>query len=189
MAHREGPETARRSHGFDRLACTLESRMVLAHIRKRTVGVVAAENTHPFSSGRAVLVHNGTIAHHERLAARTSAARAAAVRGATDSEWLFAFVCSRLDEHATTAAALRAAVRELAALGDSGSASFLFSDGERLFAHRLGRPLFTLVRGRVRERRAASTAIASQPLTREGWTELPEGALVEIDSRGVRELD
>jgi predicted glutamine amidotransferase len=76
---------------------------------------------------------------------------------------------------------VREAARALRALGDVGAASFLFSDGERLYAHRSGRALFALERGDDR-RRTRSIAIASEPLTDEAWREIEPGALLVVAS-------
>jgi len=72
-------------------------------------------------------------------------------------------------------AGVTSAVRALHALGSIGSASFLFSDGDRLYAHRLGRALFAT------QRRGVSL-IASEPLTdNDRWTEIVERQLVVLE--------
>ena len=147
----------------------VETQLLVAHIRQRTVGEVSLANTHPFRRGAFVFAHNGTV----KAALPASAARAAEIEGATDSERLFAFVLTHVDAAGDVRRGVLAAVR---ALGDDiGSASFLISDGARLFAHRLGRTLYTLARPHA-------TIVASEQLTDEPWVEVPERALVEITS-------
>lgn len=146
----------------------VQTQLLIAHVRQRTVGEISLRNTHPFRRGGFVLAHNGTV----KVALPASAARVAEIEGTTDSEKLFAFVLSHVDDEGVERG-LVAATRALHALGDVGSASFLFSDGARLYAHRLGRTLYTLARPHA-------TIVASEQLTDEAWTEVPERALVEI---------
>ncbi len=109
-----------------------------------------------------------------QVVSRCSGERLAEIEGTTDSERLCAFVLTHIDETGDVARGLVAAVRSLHALGDVGSASFLFSGGKRLFAHRLGfGTLFTL-------QRPHATVVASERLTDDAWIEVPEGGLVEI---------
>ncbi|MBV8760928.1 MAG: class II glutamine amidotransferase [Deltaproteobacteria bacterium] len=136
--------------------------LVIAHIRKATVGPVALANTHPFVRGRYAFAHNGTL---DTRPLAIAPAHAAAITGDTDSERLFAYLLSCLDAGSLD--------RGAASLAGLGSASFLLSDGNRLYAHRLGRALFTL-------HRPGSALVASEPLTDEPWHELSEGALVEV---------
>ena len=136
--------------------------LVIAHIRKATVGPVALTNTHPFIRGRYAFAHNGTV---DTRPLAIAPAHAAAITGDTDSERLFAYLLTCLDTGGLAAGA--------ASLAGLGSASFLLSDGERLYAHRLGRALYTLHRPGI-------ALVASEPLTDEPWHELPDGALVEI---------
>ena len=148
-----------------------EARLVVAHVRQKTVGPTAIANTHPFRRGPFVFAHNGTIKDVAALVARTSSGRLAQIEGDTDSERLFAFVMTHVDEAGDCERGVRAAVAALHALGEVGSASFLLSCGSRLYAHRLGRSLFVL-------RRGAATVIASEQLTAEPWDELPEKTLL-----------
>jgi glutamine amidotransferase len=185
--------------------------VLLAHVRKRTVGPIGLPNTHPFRRGRWVFAHNGTIDDGEFLRDGTSAARRAEVEGDTDSERLFAFLLTHLDDagvadapaDARTDAAVRRATRAALARPSLGSSNFLLSDGDALYAFRSGRPLFLLERlpgDHVRpERRSAETGavlettwsarrhaviVASEQLTDEPWRSLDEGALVRLSHAG-----
>jgi predicted glutamine amidotransferase len=176
---------------YGELVDRAQARMLVAHIRQKTVGETALRNTHPFHRGSFVFAHNGTVKVVAALVARTSASRLAEIEGDTDSERLFAFVLTHLDAARDVEAGVIAAVKELHALGDVGSASFLLSCGERIYAHRLGRSLFTLVRhAEAEQRRAAAVVVASEQLTDEVWTEVPERALLVIggDADSARAL-
>jgi glutamine amidotransferase len=168
---------------YDRLATTVTSSLAIAHVRQKTVGGTSLTNTHPFRRGRFVLAHNGTVSDVEALVRRCSARRLAEIEGETDSERLFAFVASRVDESTDVETGVAQAVRELHRVRNVGAVSFLFSDGEHLFAHRWGRTLYLLLRspeGEKTARRARSVTIASEKLTDEPWQEVAEGALLAI---------
>lgn len=154
------------------------ARLAIAHVRKATVGATSIANTHPFRRGDYVLAHNGTITNVPALVAR---AVPQAFDGDTDSERLFAFVRTHVDDAGDAERGVCDAVRSLRALGDIGSATFLFATPTQLYAHRAGRALFTLTR-------AGATMIASEPLTAEPWVEIAEGALVVLDTLTVHAL-
>ncbi|MEO6771798.1 MAG: class II glutamine amidotransferase [Kofleriaceae bacterium] len=151
-----------------------EAVLAIAHIRKKTVGELSLANTHPFQRGRFVFAHNGTV-DAAALAAHTAPEHTATLAGSTDSEQLFMFVLTQIDRAGEVAAGVTAAVRALHALGSIGSASFLLSCGDKLYAHRLGRALFTTQRRGV-------ALIASEPLTdNDRWTEIGERELVVLE--------
>jgi predicted glutamine amidotransferase len=165
---------AARCTRYDELAACVESRLVIAHVRKKTVGETSLVNTHPFQRDGVVFAHNGTVTAVNALVARSSREQLAAMQGDTDSERLFAFVMTFVESHGIERG-VAAAVRALQSLGDIGTASFLFSDGVRLYAHRLGRSLFTLAREGV-------WIVASEQLTDEPWVEVPERALIVLEA-------
>ncbi|HEY4183242.1 MAG TPA: class II glutamine amidotransferase [Kofleriaceae bacterium] len=174
-----GTACAQTSPEYDTLAATTHARVLIAHVRQRTVGETSLLNTHPFRRGGYVFAHNGTVTALPALAARTSAERAAEITGDTDSERLFAFLATRIDEVGDVETALTLAVRELHAIDAVGSVNFLFSCGRRVYAHRLGRSLFALVR--QGERRTPAVVIASEQLTDEAWAELPDRTLWVVE--------
>ena len=180
IVHRSTACAARCSE-YGGLVEKVETQLMIAHIRQRTVGEVSLANTHPFRRGAFVFAHNGTVKHLEAVVARSSAARLAEVEGGTDSERLFAFLLTHVDEAGDVARGAIAATRTLHAMGDVGSVSFLFSCGTRLFAHRLGRTLYTLAR-------PGATIVASEQLTDETWTEVPERSLIELDAQHAQTL-
>src|SRR5262245_23710635 len=61
------------------------ARVVIAHVRKKTVGDLALANTHPFRRGDLVFAHNGTVAALAAVTAQIAPAHLAAIEGDTDS--------------------------------------------------------------------------------------------------------
>jgi predicted glutamine amidotransferase len=158
--------------------------VLLAHVRQGTVGEVATRNTHPFRRGRWVFMHNGTIESAAWMRDRSSRSRIDEIEGQTDSEQLFAWLLSRLDDagltdapcSAATDAALREALREARAARGSGAINVVLSDGRTVYAHRWGRTLF------LRGDGGATVSVASEPEDgAAGWSEVGEGSLVRID--------
>ena len=192
----KGTLPAARDPRFKELAGKLRGEVLVAHVRKRTVGETRAENSHPFIAGRWVFAHNGTIAERGYVGDRVSRSRQAQVRGDTDSELFFAFVMTRLDDSgltgrppsAETDAVVRKLTRDCRAREGFGSLNFLLSDGDTTYVHRFGRSLFMLDRsasGGSNERRAAAIYLASEPMTAEDWREVPDGTLMRVDRRPV----
>jgi predicted glutamine amidotransferase len=207
--HKE-PVCADGDERFFDVAVTSRGHSLVAHVRKRTVGPVGLENTHPFRRGRWVFAHNGTLEDVEGLKGRVSPARLAEVAGATDSEVFFAYLLTHLDalegvkgtEPDGVEEALSRAIDELSSLRAVGAANFLLSNGEELYAFRLGRSLFALERAPGDEvrpsRRSPETGavidtsgtarrravlIASEAMTDEPWKPVAEGALVSVRRR------
>jgi glutamine amidotransferase len=152
----------------------VHAELVIAHVRKATVGRLSLANTHPFHRDRFVFAHNGTVSAISALVARIAPEHLAHVEGDTDSERLFAYILTHIDEAGGIGRGITRAVAAMQALGDIGSASFLLSCGDRLYAYRCGRTLFTRMRGDV-------TIVASEPLTEESWDEVPERGLVVLE--------
>jgi predicted glutamine amidotransferase len=193
---------------FVDVAASSTGHSMVAHIRKRTVGPIGVENTHPFRRGRWVFAHNGTIQDLPALRKRTSPARIAEIRGATDSELFFAYLLAFIDaegggaEEASPAAveaALARASVELRASPSFSASNFLLSNGRELYAFRRGRSLFALERkpgDAVRpSRRSSETGatietrwtarrravlVASEAITDEPWQPVEEGTLVAV---------
>lgn len=122
----------------------LESRFVIAHVRRATVGAPALQNTHPFRralGGRVhVFAHNGTLAGlHDDT--DLDGLRSEPV-GDTDSELAFCLLLERMaplwNERGRTPD-VRARFDAFAAFASAmkarGSSNFLYSDGEALFVH------------------------------------------------------
>lgn len=173
VVHRD-TACAQTSPRFEAVAEAVRARVVVAHVRQKTVGPTAITNTHPFRRGGLVFAHNGTVTEPQALAPAISAAREAEIAGETDSERLFAFIASHIDRAGDVERGVLLAVHALHASPGLGSLSFLLSCGQRIYAHRLGRALHTLVRDAGGAR---ALVVASEALTDEEWRELPERSL------------
>jgi glutamine amidotransferase len=181
----KGPLCAQVDPRYHAAAGAARGRMLVAHVRKRTVGPTSVENTHPFRRGRWVFAHNGTIPDVDALERRTSGARRGEVEGDTDSERLFAYLLTAIDRAGVAVSGRRASGAVDAAIGaamdalvtrpDFGAANFLLGDGQTLYAYRHGRTLHVL------ERRGAVLLASEQP-SDEPWREVPEGSLLRIDT-------
>lgn len=179
----------------------IETRLAVAHIRKKTRGEPKLENTHPFVRafrGRhLVFAHNGTLLHvrERRLAQEVPL-------GDTDSEHAFCWLLERLREIYPTgypddADELGGTLfRLLNDLGNDGILNCLLADGRFLFA-RCGDHLSHIVRQpplravtladeevevdltNVMRGPGAVAVVATQPLTRhEPWVAATPGTLL-----------
>lgn len=158
------------------------ARVIVAHIRKKTVGELTIANTHPFQHGQFVFAHNGTLSIIDKLVEASSPARRGEIVGDTDSERFFAFVLTHIDEAGDIERGVVRAIRALHVWGDIGSANFLLAAGTRVYAYRQGRSLYTLSR-------ANATLVASERLTDEDWLEVPERALAILDGLTLQSRD
>jgi predicted glutamine amidotransferase len=167
---------------FRRVAEEGAAEVVIAHVRQKTVGHTSIDNTHPFTRGRWVFAHNGTVRRIDVLEGRSSRRRLREIQGDTDTERLFAFFLSRLDEagladepaSAATDRVVAEATRELRGCEELGAWNYLLSDGKVLYAHRFGRSMCVLAR-------RDAVLVASEPITDEPWAEVPEGALLRVE--------
>jgi len=205
-----GTLCAHEDDDFHEVAAGSRGQLLVAHVRKRTVGAISLDNTHPFRAGRWVFAHNGTIQDIPWVRAHTPPERLASLRGETDSELLFAFLLSRIEpDHGARSRAPEArdralvdALRELLEHPTLGACTFLLSDGDTLYAHRSGRSLFMLERvpgDAVRKERESmetgavvgtawsharhAILVASEKITDEPWQPVDEGALLRVDRR------
>ncbi len=115
----------------------IKTLLAIAHVRRRTRGKIALENTHPFVRelwGRPfVFAHNGTVprVRRHRLGAFHPI-------GTTDSEHAFCVLLDRLANRFASypsPAKLSAAVAKIGGeLGRGGTFNFLLGDGRHLFA-------------------------------------------------------
>ncbi len=115
----------------------IKTLLAIAHVRRRTRGKIALENTHPFVRelwGRPfVFAHNGTL----KRVRRHALGRFAPI-GTTDSEYAFCVLLDRLSRkfrEFPSTKKLSAAVAEIGGtLGEGGTFNFLLGDGRHLFA-------------------------------------------------------
>ncbi|WDT92777.1 class II glutamine amidotransferase [Thermoleophilum album] len=154
----------------------LRGRIFHAHVRRATIGGLRLENTHPFTFGAFSFSHNGTLAPYPQLPPD-----APSPRGDTDSERLFALLLSRFDAR-DPLASLRSVVVDVIATTAFSALNFLFCDGERLYAYRLGIfELYWLARD-------GQLLLASEPLTEESWHPVQQDVLLIADAEDPSEL-
>ena len=192
---------------FHRLAVGSHGDVLVSHVRQKTVGATSLANTHPFQRGRWVFAHNGTIKDVAWLGSQVSPERHVEIEGETDSELLFAWVLTKLDETGValepasprTDRTLAEATKAARDRVDFGAFSFLLSDGATTYAHRFGRSLFLLERTPHDEVRARRTSrdgtivetpwspqrsavfVASERITDEPWQNVAEGMLLRVE--------
>lgn len=198
-------------HGehFRQAAARIFSRQVLAHVRRATVGAPKIENTHPFVDGAWAFIHNGTVPNFDRLRPRLLALlpqeRRKTIHGETDSEHVFHYLrvlrerapdCALLD-------VLRQGLRQIMQWSreiDPAAAvglNVILTDGEQMVGSRLGRTLYYVEREGVHdceicgfphihhdpERRYRAVVVASEPISREDWREVPENSVYRVSEQ------
>ena len=163
---------ARAAHGDPdfRRATEQRGRIFNAHVRRATMGGLTLENTHPFCLGNYSFGHNGTVLHYARLVEPG----VPAAQGQTDSEHLFNFLMHDYDPGAV-AASLRRAVLAVIARSRFSGVNFLFSDGECLYAYRLG--IFELHWAA----RPGELLVASEKMSDETWHTVRQDVLLTLD--------
>jgi predicted glutamine amidotransferase len=149
-------------------------RIFNVHVRRATMGGLSLENTHPFALGDYSFCHNGTIIRYPRLVEPGMPPPA----GDTDSEQFFAFLMRDYDP-GDPVGSLRRAVTTTVERSPFSGLNFLFSDGERLFAYRLG--IFEL-HWRAEPGRLL---VASERLTEEPWHSVSQDVLLVLDPTDV----
>jgi len=196
----------------------IRSHVTISHVRYATIGKPSIRNTHPFrrelGGQMHVFAHNGSIGEiFEKYPFRQWEFRPV---GQTDSEHAFCLLMQRLKSVWRQAngdipdlkARLEVVAKTAADLRKLGSANFLYSDGDVLFAHGHRRSFDDsgvfgpprppglcigksrdVVRGlkmKWPESNSTGLMVASVPLTSNGWAALPEGCVVAL--RNGREI-
>jgi glutamine amidotransferase len=164
------PEAAHADGEFVK-ATEMRGRIFNVHVRRATMGQLCLENTHPFCLGNYTLGHNGTIVRYPRLLEHPSVTRPS---GDTDSEAFFNFLMTIYDA-GNPIASLRKAIRTTVQRSPFSGLNFLFSDGDRLFAYRLG--LFEL----HWLHRPGQLLVASERVTDEDWHTVQQDVLLVLD--------
>jgi predicted glutamine amidotransferase len=164
------PEAAYSDGSFTR-ATSMRGRIFNVHVRRATMGGLSLVNTHPFCLGSYSFGHNGTVVRHRRLL-EPDVSRPV---GDTDSEHLFNLIMSGFDP-AEPVECLRHAIRTTVEHSPFSGLNFIFSDGERLFAYRLG--LFEL----HWLARPGQLLVASEKVTsEEAWHSVQQDVLLVLD--------
>ena len=158
-------------------ATELRGRIFNVHVRRATMGELRLENTHPFCLGNYTLGHNGTIVRYPRLL-QPEMRRP---EGDTDSEHLFNRLMHDFDP-ADPVGSLRAVMRTAVESSPFSGLNVLFSDGDKLFAYRLG--LFELHwLARPGQLLVASERVTDEP----GWHSVQQDVLLTLDPNDLEE--
>jgi glutamine amidotransferase len=204
-------------HGerFAKKAARVYARTVVAHVRRATVGPPHIDNTHPFTLGRHIFAHNGTVHNFDRVRPRlleaTDSIHRNDIKGETDSEHIFMYLMTLLsrdpdaDPLDTVWHGLRRIVlwsREVDPERPVGL-NIVLTDGADLIVSRLNRSLWLLERdgpyiceicGRSHVHHVPGTQyrsieVASEPVTpQERWRPLPNGSVFRIKPSLVLEM-
>jgi predicted glutamine amidotransferase len=170
------PEAAHENDGFH-AATEQRGRIFNVHVRRATMGGLSLENTHPFTLGNYSFGHNGTVLHYPRLL--DDGVRPP--EGDTDSEVMFHFLMNEYDP-AEPAASLRRGLEQVIERSPFSGLNFLFSDGEKLLAYRLG--IFEL----HWLARPGQLLVASEKLTKgEDWHSVQQDVLLCLDPDDLEE--
>jgi predicted glutamine amidotransferase len=155
----------------------LRGRIFNVHVRRATMGHLCLENTHPFCLGCYTLGHNGTILRYPRLLQPGMRQP----EGDTDSEHFFNLLMHDFDP-GRPVKSLRAAITRAVECSPLSGLNVLFSDGERLFAYRLG--LFELHwLARPGQLLVASERVTDEP----GWHSVQQDVLLTLDPKDLEE--
>lgn len=164
------PEPAYGDDGFRRATAT-RGCIFNAHLRRATFGGLTLVNTHPFVLGEYSFSHNGTVIRYPRFLEPGVSPPA----GETDSELLFNWLMCHFDS-GDTVAALRALVTTAIERSAFSGLNFLFADGERLYAYKLG--VFDL----HWVTRPGQALVSSEVITpEEQWHTVQEDVLLVLD--------
>jgi glutamine amidotransferase len=170
------PEAAFDDDAFIK-ATHMHGRIFNVHVRRATMGGLAAENTHPFCLGPYSFCHNGTIMRYPKLLEPG----VPKPRGQTDSEAFFNFLMRDFDD-GHPRRCLRHAVRKLIERSAFSGINFLFSDGYKLYAYKLG--IFELHWAA----RDGSLAVASERITAtDTWHSVTDDVLLVLDPEHLDE--
>ncbi len=169
------PEAAHADGDF-RHVTDRHGRIFNVHVRRATMGGLTTANTHPFCLGSYSFSHNGTILDYPALLERGVSKPV----GDTDSEHFFNFLMHDLDPSDVPGSARRAVMAVIDRSRFSGL-NFLLSDGERLYAYRLG--VFEL----HWLARPGQLMVASERITEEPWHSVQQDVLLTLDPRDLEE--
>jgi len=198
-------EPADQSPEFRSQALDSAAELLIAHVRRATVGDPLYENTHPFRRNGSFMAHNGHIGQFaqvgERIRERLSSGAREEILGDTDSEHFFQLALKHRTEGVTTTEAIRKAAQQVEAWTSEleGETDYflntLWGEEGELAGTKKERSLWYIEREApvdcdICERvhaepnqgeRYRSIVIASERLTdEEGWTEVPSSSVFRV---------
>lgn len=178
---RKSTESALRDVKYLEAARLAKSGLIIAHLRRMTMGSKRTVNTHPFVFGKYVFAHNGTVDISELIYYLRDTYRQ--LKGDTDSEVLFHFILQNMKKWGNFMG-LRRAVKEISKEARERkvtSINFLMTDGRYLYAYkrvfRGGNNLYYTHRSGFYK----TFIVSSKPLG-EGWVEMGNGEFLVVDS-------
>lgn len=121
------------SEHYEKLSKEVISNLIIAHVRKATVGNHSQENTHPFVWNNWIFAHNGTLSRD--LVTLLNASFRNRLKGQTDSEVYFQFLLQNIEENDNIIEGIKAGVHRAQTYLKTAM-NFLMSDGKRLYAFR-----------------------------------------------------
>lgn len=172
----------------NRLTDDIVEDVLLAHIRKASVGGLSYGNTHPFmrrdSHGRLwVMIHNGTIFESPELVPYKHRQR-----GETDSERILYYLVDKIDTRPGRSCAElpqkeRFAVVDqvVRAITPKNKVNLLIYDGELLYIHTNHQGSLHLCQ------KKETLLVSTKPLNQDHWTQVPLNTLLAYRS-GTLEL-
>ncbi|MFJ9444046.1 ergothioneine biosynthesis protein EgtC [Kitasatospora sp. NPDC101235] len=169
---------------FADLARVVRTRALLAAVRSATEGCAPGEGAAaPFASERWLFSHNGAVAGWpgklDALAALLPPAELLDLEARTDSALLWALTLHRLRAGAGLGEALAGTVADVTEHA-TGRLNLLLTDGVTIAATTWGDTLYH------RTLPGLGAVVASEPYDdAPGWTPVPDGSLLLVDSRGV----
>ncbi|MHA7827553.1 MAG: class II glutamine amidotransferase [Roseovarius sp.] len=194
---------------FTKAAARVYAHTAVAHVRRATVGPVSVKNTHPFSHGRWIFAHNGTLPGFEdvrfKMLEHMDPLHRSEIRGQTDSEHIFRYLLSLFLRHPEVGLleTVRRGLEQIviwcaeAAPDRKVGLNIVLTDGETLIGSRLNRSLYHLLRDHLHvcnycgkthvqhdpQQPYRAIEVASEPVTLdEPWTELPNGVVYSVSS-------
>jgi glutamine amidotransferase len=162
-------------------AVTANSKIVIAHMRSASEGVVELENSHPFICGDWIFCHNGTIEGYKKLELAKYT-----YDGGTDSERFFKYLIDSLGNKPVKdyPELIRISVSRIKDVCKSTSLSFLLANDRYLIGYRdfsEDEDYYTLYYSYSEKH---SLSFCSEPIPGFDWEPLSNGQLIIADKEG-----
>jgi predicted glutamine amidotransferase len=185
----KNPRNALRDPLFTKTHSSIDTNLLIGHLRKRSVGERTPENTQPLLYGKYIFAHNGTLHLANELLDLLPQEYRGRIQGDTDSELLFQLLLYHIDLKGDAVEGIMstiALVKDLLGTRYS-SLDFILSDSENLFVYRSCRikpdyyAIHFLVRGPEPLKASRTLVVCSQPLTDEKWQAMGNNQLMVVN--------
>jgi predicted glutamine amidotransferase len=187
---------------YMQLSKRVRSKIIIAHVRKKTRAPPTDQNSHPFRHENWLFAHNGVV-DGSNLRPKLEKRFRDEIKGGTDSEVYFYWILQNIEKLGNVEQAVEVAVQEVVKKDHTGL-NFLLTDGKSLYAFRYSKnprkhTLFRLHRtpsekGLFEHQSAKTKAflrsmslrgeeavlISSERLTNEPWSIITLGTLLSI---------